>query len=188
MNDLWDKELDAAGEAASAPKSESIGPRREAMLLAHAGGGAVHQHRRFHGRDAAGPAVDADPGDRPGQFGLIVSSYTIARGVAGFVASTFVDRFGRKAAFLTLYTGFLVGTLLCGLATTYHVLLAARVRHRRFRRHPGRDGAGDHRRCLPRGAAGPGDRDPDVGVRLASVVGVPIGLYLGDDTAGTSRS
>src|SRR5262249_6500635 len=47
--------------------------------------------------------------------------------VAGLVASSLIDRFGRRAAFLTLYTGFLVGTLLCGLAPSCATLVAARV-------------------------------------------------------------
>ncbi len=64
---------------------------------------------------------------RPDQFGNIVSSYTIAAGIAGFFASSLIDRFGRKAAFLTLYSGFLIGTLLCGFANSYETLLAARV-------------------------------------------------------------
>ena len=38
-----------------------------------------------------------------------------------------MDRFGRKAAFLTLYAGFLLGTLFCGLAPGFHTLLLARV-------------------------------------------------------------
>jgi predicted MFS family arabinose efflux permease len=61
------------------------------------------------------------------QFGLIVASYTLSAGMAGLVASSIMDRFGRKAAFLGLYSGFLLGTLLCGLARSYHTLLAARV-------------------------------------------------------------
>src|SRR6185437_13432688 len=63
----------------------------------------------------------------PAQFGLIVSSYTLSAGVAGVVASSLVDRLGRKVAFLGLYVGFLIGTLLCGLAPSYGLLLAARV-------------------------------------------------------------
>src|SRR5215470_3550244 len=61
-----------------------------------------------------GPQLMRRLGITPSQFGLIVSSYTISAGVAGIFASSFMDRFGRKAAFLTLYAGFLVGTLLCG--------------------------------------------------------------------------
>ena len=61
------------------------------------------------------------------QFGLIVSSYTISAGLAGVLASSVLDRYGRKSAFLTLYAGFLVGTLFCGLARSYWTLLSARV-------------------------------------------------------------
>jgi DHA1 family inner membrane transport protein len=74
-----------------------------------------------------GPQLDRKLGVSPAQFGLIVSSYTIAAGIAGFVASSLVDRYSRKTAFLGLYVGFLLGTLLCGLAPTYPLLLAARV-------------------------------------------------------------
>src|SRR3954462_490437 len=66
-----------------------------------------------------GPQLMRTLGLSPGRFGLIVSSYTLAAGVAGLVASALIDRFGRKAAFLALYGGFLIGTLLCGLAPTY---------------------------------------------------------------------
>ena len=61
------------------------------------------------------------------QFGLIVSSYTFSAGVAGLFAASVIERFGRKAAFLTIFVGFLWGTLCCGLAWSYPTLLAARV-------------------------------------------------------------
>ena len=53
--------------------------------------------------------------------------YTISAGLAGLLASSVLDRFGRKQAFLTLYCGFLVGTLLCGLSFNYYSLLLARI-------------------------------------------------------------
>ena len=46
----------------------------------------------------------------PAKFGLIVSSYTFAAGVAGLVASSVVDRFARRTTFMVLYAGFLLGT------------------------------------------------------------------------------
>jgi len=63
----------------------------------------------------------------PQQFGLVVASYTIAAGMAGLIASSLVDRLGRKAAFLGMDAGFLIGTFLCGLAPTYTTLVLARV-------------------------------------------------------------
>src|SRR5262245_8501035 len=74
-----------------------------------------------------GPQLIRTLGLSPSQFALVVSSYTISAGLSGLLASSFMDRFGRKAAFLTLYGGFLVGTLACGLARGYFSLLSARV-------------------------------------------------------------
>src|SRR5437867_3517362 len=47
-----------------------------------------------------GPQLMRTLGIDPAQFGLIVSSYTISAGIAGLLASSFLDRFGRKEAFL----------------------------------------------------------------------------------------
>ena len=61
------------------------------------------------------------------QFGLAVSAYAFSAGVSGFVAAGFADRFDRKKLLIFFYAGFLLGTLWCGLAPTYELLLAARV-------------------------------------------------------------
>src|ERR1700749_3005136 len=63
----------------------------------------------------------------PQQFGLAVSSYAFSAGVSGLAAAGFADRFDRKRLLLFFYTGFLFGTLLCGLAATYPMLLIARI-------------------------------------------------------------
>ncbi len=79
------------------------------------------------------------------QFGWIVASYTVAAGLAGLLGSSIMDRFGRKSAFLTLYAGFLLGTLFCGLSTGYYLLLAAAATHGRIWRDFRGIGAGDCR-------------------------------------------
>ena len=63
----------------------------------------------------------------PKQFGLVVSAYAFAAGISGFVTAGFADRFDRKKILMFFYTGFLIGTLWCGLAPTFELLLAARV-------------------------------------------------------------
>lgn len=63
----------------------------------------------------------------PHQFTLIVSSYSYAAFATGIVAAFFVDRFDRKKVLLFGYTGFIIGTILCGLAPTYLLLIAART-------------------------------------------------------------
>ena len=61
------------------------------------------------------------------QFGLLVSAYTLAAGASGLLASTYIDRFGRKKLLLVLYVLFALATLACGLAPTYGALMVARV-------------------------------------------------------------
>ncbi len=61
------------------------------------------------------------------QFGKAVSAYAFSAGISGFVAAGFADRFDRKKILMFFYTGFLLGTLGCGLAPTYELLLAARI-------------------------------------------------------------
>jgi predicted MFS family arabinose efflux permease len=61
------------------------------------------------------------------QFGLVVSVYAFSAGASGLLAAGFADKFDRKRLLLFFYAGFLLGTLLCGLATSYAFLLAARI-------------------------------------------------------------
>ena len=61
------------------------------------------------------------------QFGLAVSAYAISAGVSGLLTAGFADSFDRKKLLLFFYIGFIIGTLLCGLATTYPLLIAARI-------------------------------------------------------------
>jgi predicted MFS family arabinose efflux permease len=61
------------------------------------------------------------------QFGLVVSAYAFSAGLSGILAAGFADSFDRKKILLFFYTGFLVGTFLCGAATSYEFLLVARI-------------------------------------------------------------
>lgn len=61
------------------------------------------------------------------QFGWLVSAYTLSGGVAGLLASIFIERFDRKKLLIALYALFAVSTLACGLAWSYEALLVARV-------------------------------------------------------------
>ncbi len=63
----------------------------------------------------------------PAQFGLVVSAYAFSAGASGLLAAGFADKFDRKKFLLFFYVGFLVGTLLCAIAPTYQLLLAARI-------------------------------------------------------------
>ncbi|MBX2897483.1 MAG: MFS transporter [Cyclobacteriaceae bacterium] len=63
----------------------------------------------------------------PAQFGIVVAAYAVSAGLSGLLAAGFADKYDRKKLLLFFYTGFILGTLFCGLAPTYHLLLAARI-------------------------------------------------------------
>lgn len=126
-----------------------------------------------------GPQLMRTLGINPAQFGLIVSSYTLSAGAAGLVATSLVDRFGRRSAYLTLFTGFLVGTLMCGLASGYEALLAARVVTGAFGGVLGGMAMAIIGDVFPEERRGAATGALMSAFALASVAGVPFGLYLG---------
>jgi predicted MFS family arabinose efflux permease len=63
----------------------------------------------------------------PAKFGMVVSAYAFSAGASGLLAAGFADRFDRKKMLVFFYTGFIIGTLLCGVVNTYETLLIARI-------------------------------------------------------------
>lgn len=61
------------------------------------------------------------------QFSTLVASYSISAFFSGLIAAMLIDRYDRKKCLLVAYTGFLIGTLACGVATNYPTLLISRV-------------------------------------------------------------
>jgi predicted MFS family arabinose efflux permease len=64
---------------------------------------------------------------KPSQFGAAVSVYAFSAGFSGFLTAGFADRFDRKKLLLFFYIGFIAGTFLCSLASSYETMLAARI-------------------------------------------------------------
>jgi predicted MFS family arabinose efflux permease len=64
---------------------------------------------------------------KPDQFGIVVSSYALAAGISGFLTAGFADRFDRKRLLVFFYSGFIFGTLFCGMAESYNQLVWARI-------------------------------------------------------------
>ncbi|GAB3819607.1 MFS transporter [Pontibacter rugosus] len=119
----------------------------------------------------------------PKEFGLLVSAYTFSAAIAGFFSALFIDRFDRKNAMLVLYFGFAIGTLACALAPTFGLLLSARVVAGGF---GGVLGAlilaviGD---AIPEQRRGAATGKVMAAFSLASIVGIPIGLYLASESS-----
>ncbi len=115
----------------------------------------------------------------PSAFGLIVSSYTFAAGVAGLIASATMDRFSRRSAFLFLYTGFLLGTLFCGLSLNYPMLVLSRVVAGAFGGILGGLSMAIIGDVFPDSRRGRATGSMMTGFAIASVAGVPLGLFIG---------
>ena len=114
----------------------------------------------------------------PSQFSLLVSSYTFSAGISSFFGAFFLDRFDRKKILIWVYIGFTIGTLGCALSPSYGVLLAARVFSGVFGGLTSAlilaiigDVVPDERRGRAMGLV-------MAAFSFASVMGVPIGLFL----------
>jgi predicted MFS family arabinose efflux permease len=64
---------------------------------------------------------------KPAHFGLAVSAYAFSAGISGLLTAGFADRYDRKKLLLFFYSGFIIGTILCGLADSYPLLVGARI-------------------------------------------------------------
>ncbi|BDC99546.1 MFS transporter [Persicobacter psychrovividus] len=63
----------------------------------------------------------------PGQWSTVISAYTFAAALSGFVAIFYIDKYGRRDFLMVLYSGFLLGTLCCAFADSYLQLVLARA-------------------------------------------------------------
>jgi predicted MFS family arabinose efflux permease len=64
---------------------------------------------------------------KPSAFGIAVSAYAFSAGISGLLTAGFADKYDRKKLLLFFYIGFIAGTIFCGMAESYAVLVAARI-------------------------------------------------------------
>ncbi|TAG51726.1 MAG: MFS transporter, partial [Cytophagales bacterium] len=117
----------------------------------------------------------------PAEFSILVASYAISAGISGFISAFFVDKFDRKNVLLVVFIGFTVGTLACAYAPTFQILMFARIFTGIF------GGLLSSTVMAIVGDAIPNERRATaMGIvmaafSVASVVGVPLGLYLANE-------
>lgn len=112
------------------------------------------------------------------QFGLVVSAYAISAGCSGLLAAGFADRFDRKKMLLFFYTGFVLGTLCCGVAGSYSFLLFARVLTGIFGGVIGSVSFAIIADTFPMEVRGRVMGFVQMAFAGSQVLGIPIGLYL----------
>lgn len=117
------------------------------------------------------------------QFGLLVSAYTFTAAFASILAATIVDRFDRRPVVLTVFAAFIIATLLCAIAPSYHLLLFARGLAGVF---GGVLGSLVHvyvADCFPYERRGHATGRVTAAFSIATVMGVPFSLLLVNHTA-----
>jgi predicted MFS family arabinose efflux permease len=114
----------------------------------------------------------------PQHFGFLVSAYTFAAAASGFVAVFWVDRVSRKRSLLVMFGGLIVATALCGLATSYPLLLAARIVAGVFGGVIGALVLTIVADVVPYARRARGTAIVAAAFSLAAVMGVPMGLWL----------
>jgi MFS transporter, DHA1 family, inner membrane transport protein len=125
-----------------------------------------------------GPVLKGLWGINSTQFSRIVSVFSIGAFISSMLCLAFVDRFDRKKVLLIVFAGFTTGTFLCGLSNSYNQLVAARFVTGLFGGIGGSvilSMVGDYVAPERRGQA---MGILMTGFSLASVVGVPGGLWL----------
>jgi MFS transporter, DHA1 family, inner membrane transport protein len=125
-----------------------------------------------------GPRLMASMNITPQQFSYLVASYSFFAGIAGIISTMFLDWFDRKKAIIFLFGGFFITTLLCGFSPNYESLLINRSVTGVFGGVLGAISfsiAGD---AIPSYKRGHAMGIIMSGFSLASVLGIPFGLFL----------
>ncbi len=116
----------------------------------------------------------------PNQFSYVISSYAFAAAIMGLISSFFVDNYDRKKVLLFFYAGFLIANVFCALSINYFMLLFSRILAGGF------GGVlagltfsiiGD---VVPEARRGKATGIVMSAFGTASVIGIPLGLFLAD--------
>lgn len=114
----------------------------------------------------------------PQQFSLIVSAYSYSAFLSGIIAVFVIDKYDRKKSLLFGYIGFIIGTLLCGLAPGYEFLIAARIVAGLFGGLIGAQVLSIVADTFPYEKRGRAMGSLMAAFSVASVIGVPLSLYI----------
>jgi predicted MFS family arabinose efflux permease len=112
------------------------------------------------------------------QTSFLIAIYALSAGISGFLGTFFIDKFDRKNALQILYIGFIISNFSCAISSTYNALLISRIIAGSF---GGILGAlvfaiiGD---AIPYERRGKATGIVMSAFSLASIIGIPTGLYL----------
>jgi predicted MFS family arabinose efflux permease len=117
-------------------------------------------------------------GITPKEFSFLVSIYSFSAGIFGLLGSLIFDRLDRKVSLVSSYLGFLIGTLFCAYAPGFGLLLAARAITGAFAGLLSGICYAIIGDLFPISERGLATGKLLTSYSLASIIGVPTGLYL----------
>jgi predicted MFS family arabinose efflux permease len=120
----------------------------------------------------------------PSDFSILVSSYSISAFISGIITTFIINKFERKDYLLKIFIGFLIGTFACGLAPTYITLLIARFITGLFGGVLGAIVLAIVSDAIPFERRGTAMGIIMAAFSLASVAGVPFGIFIATYTKG----
>lgn len=114
----------------------------------------------------------------PQEFSWLISSYTFSAGIFGIIASFFVDNFDRKFVLSLSYLGFIFGTFFCASVNSYDFLVLSRILLGAFVGVLSASILAIVGDVIPFERRGKATGAILSAFPLASVIGIPIGLFL----------
>ncbi len=129
-----------------------------------------------------GPSLISRFGIEPSDFGLLVSSYSISAFISGIITTFIINKFERKNYLMRIFIGFLIGTFACGLAPTYATLLIARFVTGLFGGVLGAIILAIVSDAVPFERRGRAMGIIMAAFSIASVIGVPFGIFIATQT------
>jgi predicted MFS family arabinose efflux permease len=127
-----------------------------------------------------GPTLMEELDVSAGSFSYLVSAYNFSAAVMGICVALFIERFERRAALLVLFSGFIAATAACGFADSFTTLMAARICAGAFGGVVNAAVFAIVGELVPKSHQGRAMGVLMAAFSVASVVGVPFGLYLAE--------
>ncbi len=167
----------SAREGGSAIDDAPVAERRVVVLLA-----AVQfvNILDFMMPSPLGPRFSSELGIPTSSIGIVVASYTLAAGVAGFLGAFFLDRYSRRSALVVTLIGLGVGTFGAVIATDLPSLVLARVVAGAFGGPATSLAMAIVADTVPVVRRGRALGTMMMAFSVASILGVPMGLVLAD--------
>lgn len=109
---------------------------------------------------------------------LVISVYSLFAGVSGFLSASIMDVFDRKKLLIGTFIGFAIGTLLCGFAYNYNLLVLYRGITGIFGGIVGGVGVAIISDLIPYKRRSTAMSIISLSFAVAAITGVPLGIHL----------